>query len=306
MSPSVGCRALSAVDSIQNARVASWLLYPSAAPAQATRFGAYEVQLAMDAPVARAGLPLVALSHGNGSTPWVHRGLALHLVQAGFAVLMIEHPGNDRNDNSLGFSGGQGRVKFALLEHRPRHVRLAVDSALADELTGAKLARNYAVIGESIGGYTALAIAGGHATTLPDELDVSQLRATASELAKLAVEVRTQPDERVRAIVLFSPAPFFFMADGSLTAVRVPVLLRCGTLDQICPPAQIRMCLRSLPNQEQLQGSEIAGAGHFSFQTPYPAELAHIPSAQDPAGFDRAAYQVTLKQDVSAFLQRTL
>jgi hypothetical protein len=105
---------------------------------------------------------------------------------------------------------------------------------------------------------------------------------------------------------LLSPAPFFFMADGSLQDVRVPVLLRHGALDHMCQPAQIRMCLRSLPDQQQLQGSEVAGAGHFSFQTPYPAELAHIPSAQDPAGFDRAAYQGTLKRDVTAFLQRAL
>lgn len=306
MSRSVGCRVLSAFDSIQDARVASWLLYPTVTPGQPLRFGAYELELAVDAPVAGTSLPLVALSHGNGSTPWVHRGLALHLVQAGFAVLMIEHPGNNRNDNSLGFSGPQGRVKFVLLEHRPRHVRLSVDAALADELVGSKLAQGYAVIGESIGGYTALAVAGGHAMTLPDEVDVSQLRAAPSELAKLAIPVKTQPDDCVRAIVLLSPAPFFFMADGSLRDVRVPVLLRCGMLDHMCPPAQVRMCLRSLPNQQQLQGSEIANAGHFSFQTPPPAELAHLPNAQDHAGFDRAAYQVTLKQDVTAFLRSAL
>lgn len=304
MSRLVGCRALSAFDSIQDARVASWLLYPTAASGQPVRFGAYELELALDAPVAQSSLPLVALSHGNGSTPWVHRGLALHLVQAGFAVLMIEHPGNNRNDNSLGFTGPQGRVKFALLEHRPRHVRLAVDAALADERVGSALARSYAVIGESIGGYTALAVAGGHAMTLPDEVDVSQLRASPSELAKLVVPVSTQPDERVRAIVLLSPAPFFFMGDGSLEDVRVPVLLRHGSLDAMCTPQTIRMCLRSLPDQEQLHGSEIANAGHFSFQTPAPAELAHLPYAQDPAGFDRAAYQATLKQDVTAFLLR--
>ena len=303
---SVGCRVLSAFDSIQNARIASWLLYPTVASAEPVRFGSYEVEVAMDAPAAQAGLPLVALSHGNGSTPWVHRGLALRLAQAGFAVLMIEHPGNNRNDNSLGFTGPAGRVKFALLEHRPRHVRLAVDSALADELLGSKLARTYAVIGESIGGYTALAVAGGHAMTLPDEVDVTQLRAAPSELAKLVVHVNTQPDERVRAVVLLSPAPFFFMGEGSLKDVRVPVLLRHGTLDAMCPPETVRTCLRSLPDQAQLQGSEIANAGHFSFQTPPPPELAHLPNAQDPAGFDRAAYQVTLKDDITAFLRRTL
>ena len=307
MPHSVACRAISAFDSIQNASIDAWLLYPSATAAQPVRFGPYTLDLALDGAVAEGcvSLPLVALSHGNGSTPWVHRGLALHLAQAGFAVLLILHPGNNRNDNSLGFSGGQGRVKNVLLEHRPRHVKLAVDSALADSVVGPKLGDSYAVIGESIGAYTALAVAGAQATSLPDDFDMSRVASLSwDELRPLALRIPRQPDARVRAAVLFSPAIAFFRPDDALTAVQVPVLLRTGSEDKLCPPADVLFCLRSLPRQEQLQALEVLNAGHFSFQTPPPPELAHLPNAQDPAGFDRAAYQVTLKRDVTEFLQR--
>ncbi|HKP61940.1 MAG TPA: alpha/beta hydrolase [Polyangiales bacterium] len=306
MSHSVGCRSITAFDSVQNAALSAWLLYPTDAVPQLEHFGSYSLPLAHDAAAARGNLPLVALSHGNGSTPWVHRGLAADLARAGFAVLMIEHPGNNRKDNSLGFSGAQGRVKSVLLTHRPRHVQLAVDGALADPLVGGALGTaGYAVIGESIGGYTALALAGGRAMTLPDDLDAALLAGPANELAKHVIPVATQPDPRVRAVVLFSPAIGFFMADDALANVDVPVMVRAGSEDRLCPWAQISFCLRSLP-PDRLQGFEVSGAGHFSFQTPYPRELAHLPSAQDPAGFDREAYQLTLKQDVGGFLQAAL
>jgi predicted dienelactone hydrolase len=194
-----------------------------------------------------------------------------------------------------------------LLEHRPRHVKLAVDSARADALVGAKLSERYAVIGESIGAYTALAVAGGQATVLPDDFDMSRVAAMSwDELRPFVVRIPPQPDPRVRALVLFSPAVMFFRPDEALAQVDVPVLLRMGAMDEMCPPADVKLSLRSLPQRAQLDALEVPRAGHFSFQTPPPPELAHLPNAQDPEGFDRAAYQAVLKRDVTAFLRRTL
>ena len=51
------------------------------------------------------------------------------------------------------------------------------------------------------------------------------------------------------------------------------------------------------------KSAEVPGAAHFSFQTPYPPALAAIPPAQDPPGFDRAAYQPILHADITAFLR---
>lgn len=312
MSLHVGCRAVDTFDPLQHAHVSAWILYPTLVAPRSVRFGPYRAELAADAPAhvlprgrsQRTELPLVAFSHGNGSTPWVHCELAMHLAREGFAVLMIEHPGNNRSDNSLGVAGGAGRVKAVLLEHRPRHVRLAADAAFADGLVGPRLASSaYAIVGESIGAYTALALAGGHALTIPDDVADSRLAAPLDELAKLAFPVPVRPDPRVRAAVLLSPAIGFFMPDGALSDVDIPLLVRTGACDRLCPTAQVMLCLRSLPDPTQLQHIEVNGAGHFSFQSAYPPELTGLMSAQDPGGFDREAYQQTLKRDVTTFLR---
>jgi predicted dienelactone hydrolase len=302
MSFRIGCRRIAALDPVQGAEVESWLLYPTHDPAHPVAFGPYALELAPDGAPALDIMPVVAVSHGNGGTPWSHRGLAAHLVREGFAVAMIVHPGNNRKDNSLG--SPSGRLKAVLLAHRPRHVRLAIDAALADPLVGSRLAAGgYSIVGESIGAYTALAVAGGHAMTVPDDVPDAQLNGPDEELAKIAIPVETESDPRVRAAVLLVPAIGFFLADGALRDVQIPLLVRTAGRDALCSTAKVARALRSLPEPRRLSSAEIPGAGHFSFQTPYPAALAAIPPAQDPPGFDRAAYQPVLHADVTAFLR---
>ncbi|MEZ4294154.1 MAG: hypothetical protein R3B70_04190 [Polyangiaceae bacterium] len=305
MEAQVGCRALTAPDPVQGATIRAWLLYPSQGAAKPVSFGPYEAELAMDGAPAAQQIRLVALSHGNGGTPWSHRGLATHLAREGFAVLMIEHPGNNRHDNSLG--SPTGRPKAILLSHRPRHVVLAVNAALADSLVGPHLASDgYAMIGESIGAYTALAVAGGRAHCLPDDVDEAVLSRPMEELAKVAVPVKTERDPRLRSAVLFVPAIGFFGADGALAEVSVPLLVRTAERDALVPASQVAHTLRSLPDPSRVFSLDVPGAGHCSLHTPYPPALAGIPPAQDPPGFDRAAYQAVLKADVTAFLRSTL
>ncbi|MDX2091504.1 MAG: hypothetical protein SFX73_26825 [Kofleriaceae bacterium] len=65
----VGARTLSAQDHVQGAQVPVLVLYPTEAPAATQAFGPYSVELALDAPVvgARLPLPVVAISH-TGTT----------------------------------------------------------------------------------------------------------------------------------------------------------------------------------------------------------------------------------------------
>ena len=57
-------------------------------------FGPYSLAVARDAAVAGEHLPLVAISHGTGGTPWTHRDLASALAGAGFGVLLVAHAGD--------------------------------------------------------------------------------------------------------------------------------------------------------------------------------------------------------------------
>jgi predicted dienelactone hydrolase len=287
----VGCRELEVLDVVQGARVPSWVLYPARAAERIERFGPYEMPLALGAPIEGRALPLVAISHGNGGSPWTHRGTAIHLARAGFAVALLEHSGNSRSDNSLAFTA-------ANLENRPRHLRLLIDAVFEDQEVGPRLATSGAgLIGHSIGACTALALAGGRPSSFANE-----------EADGVARPVPVARGERVRALVLLAPASVWYMADGALASVAVPILMRTAERDAHAPPLHAEIIVRGISDPRQVDHQIVPNAGHFSFQSPFPPAMTRpdFPPSQDPAGFDRAAYQAVLNAEMLAFLQGAL
>ena len=287
-----GCRAVDVNDTAQGAVVATQLLYPTRAAERPEAFGPFTLDLAPGAPVEGCGdLSLVVISHGTGGTPWTHRDLARHLARAGFAVALLQHPGNNRADDSLAGTAVN-------LQNRPRHVRLAIDAAFADGVVGPHLsARGVAVVGHSLGGYTALAVAGGKPWAAAWE--------TPEGIARpLAVE----HDARVRALVLLAPATPWFMAPGALAGVDLPILMRTAGRDVHADSSHARIVERGLRDPARLAHEVVPNAGHFAFLSPYPAALRSpaIPPSQDPEGFDRAAFLPVLFGDIVRFLRAAL
>lgn len=286
-----GCRALEVVDEAQGVRLPVRALYPTRAPEQLEQFGPYPLSVAIDAPVEGEGLPLVVVSHGNNGSPWTHRGLAVHLARAGFIVALPEHLGNSRSDRSLAGTA-------ANLENRPRHVRLVIDAMLEDEGLGEGSApAGVGVIGHSIGAYTALAVAGGRPSCLPHEAPDGQAR-----------PVPVDRDPRVRALVLLAPAVPWLMAEGALADVDLPILMRTGEHDVHTPAIHAQTILRGVPDAQRVDHRLVPGAGHFSFQSPFPPAMTRpdFPPSQDPAGFDRVAFQPVLHAEILTFLRASL
>lgn len=79
----------------------------------------------------------------------------------------MQHPGNCRGDDGLA-----GTLEN--LVNRPRHVRLVIDAAFADAALGPRLGPGVAVVGHSLGGYTALAVAGGEPSAFPWEVPLTR------------------------------------------------------------------------------------------------------------------------------------
>lgn len=295
----VGYRELAIFDAVQNVHIPAWVLYPTATVARTERFGPYPLDVARDAPVLGDDLPLVVASHGTGGTPWGLRGLAMHLARASHVVVMIAHPGNTKGDNALAEDD-------ANLVNRPRHVRVAIDSAFADTTLGPRLRpATAAVIGHSMGGYTALAVAGGRPMNLPKAVREARHMIPDAELARLAYPIETEPDPRVRAVVLLAPAVGWFMAPGALSHVTIPVFVRTGERDALCTPTTVATILDGLPDATPVNHGVVANAGHFSFQAVYPPEMVRpdFYPAHDPPGFDRAAFQPTLYAEITTFLR---
>jgi predicted dienelactone hydrolase len=234
--------------------------------------------------------PLVVISHGNGGSGSIYRVLAGHLARAGCVVAMLDHPGNTRGDNELART-------VANLERRPRHLKLVIDWAFAAGPFAARLVPNaVALVGHSLGGYTALALAGGQPT------------ASARETGGEPLELDVLSDERVRALVLLAPATQFFAAPGALQHVRVPVLMITAEFDEHTPAVHAEIVERGISDPALLEHRTIAGAGHFSFLDPFPKATsgAAVPPSQDPPGFDRVAFGAELGADVVAFVRRTM
>ena len=284
----VGLRSLAPIDHVQGVAVPVHVLYPANAAMQAKAFGPYAIDVAEGAPIAPSvdgeAMPVVAISHGTGGTPWSHRVLASHLARAGFAVALVVHPGNTRGDNAL-----EGKPEN--LANRPRHLRVALDAVFGDGVLGAYVAQGRAaVIGHSLGAYTALAIAGGRPMALPNE--------TPDGVAR-AVEVARDP--RVDALVLLAPALPWFMAPRALADVRARLFVRTGERDELTPPYFVERIL----GEREMDYGVVPGAGHFAFLSPFPPALTSpaFPPSQDPPGFDRAAFQPQLCAEVEAFLR---
>jgi len=150
-----GSRVLRVRDELGDESFPVWVLYPTRVASIAVTLGPYSVDVSPDAPIDGGRFPLVVISHGSGGSHLLYRTFASYLARNGYIVAMPEHPGNNRNCNDR-----EGTL--ANLVGRPRHIRLTLDGVCADKQLGqAVQADKVAIIGHSLGGYTALAVAGG-------------------------------------------------------------------------------------------------------------------------------------------------
>lgn len=120
--------------------------------------------------------------------------------------------------------------------------------------------------------------------------------------------VEVTHDARVRALVLLAPATFWFMGEGALRDVTQPMLIFSGSADSLAPLAHAEVVLNGVPDASRVRHEVVAGAGHFSFLSPFPPVMARpdFPPSQDPPGFDRVALQPRLFGDITRLLQQRL
>ena len=283
-----GCRLLEVADTVQQAMIPLALLYPADGVEACQQFGPYSLDVAMNAAPLAGRWPLVVISHGNAGTPWAYRELAKHLVQQGYVVALPAHTGNTRHNNNRANT-------VANLANRPRHITVVIDAAV-EQLKDHLKTDCVAVIGHSIGGYTALAVAGGKPWTGPYERKTNPPQ-----------PVLVTPDDRVRALVLLAPATAWFRP-GALRDVRLPILMITGDQDVNTPVAHALNVLDGVADRAQVVHKVFAGAAHFSFMSKFPPEMTRpeFHPSQDPPGFDRADIEAELFADISAFLLSTV
>jgi predicted dienelactone hydrolase len=270
----VGFHSSTLADSQNDRALEMVVWYPSATTAATQMIGDDVVfvgaSAVRDAPPAAGKHPLLVLSHGYRGN-WSNQiWLASALAHRGYIVAAINHPGTTTHDRSP--------QAAAQLWQRPVDVRRAIDSVTTQpEKFGLVANDRIAVVGHSLGGWTALEIAGArfdpdrfaHDCKAHPQLASCTVygkinpASTSESKAALAADLR---DKRVTAVVTLDLGLSRGMTDESLAALPVPTLVIAAGVPSTELPAELESAnlAKRLPAASS-RYVEIGDASHFSF-----------------------------------------
>ncbi|MGB3294282.1 MAG: alpha/beta fold hydrolase [Phormidesmis sp.] len=225
-----------------------------------------------------SGRPAVIISHGLGSDRTSYAYLAQFLAEHGFAVIAVEHPGSSAEQLDALISGRTSQVvpdeEFV---SRPLLISQVLNDLEAKALSDKNLDginfNNIGVIGQSFGGYTALAVAGAPLNlkslreVCPPSFSVDISLLLQCQATTLVSPERTSIDfydPRIQAVVAINPITSAIFGPESLAEVPVPVLMIAGSADTVAPalPEQI-VPFTWLPEGDRYL-LLMEGATHFS------------------------------------------
>lgn len=194
--------------------------------------------------------PLVVLSHGFAADRNFLSYIAVHLASHGFSVVTLEHPGsNIENLAEVSFNlSPNDLLDGSEFVDRPKDISFVLDELerLNEDwgyLRGKFNTQQVTVIGHSLGGYTALALAGA-------ELDLTELRNFCKNLSPLgrspadwlqcaAVKLPESKlrlrDKRVVQAIALNPVIGKLFGSKGMEKVETPTLIFSSSGDSITP-----------------------------------------------------------------------
>lgn len=257
------------------------------------------IPVAIWAPAAGDGLPLVVISHGTGGGTTSHLDTAQALAEAGFVVVAPTHPGDNFQDDSI-----VGRGDWFL--ERSRHISKVIDYMVGEWPEHTRLrAASVGIFGFSAGGTTALISIGG----VPDLTRIGPQCSQQPEFVcgisgplREGSQVQSQTwnhDQRIAAAVIAAPGLGFTFEPHGLEDVQVPVQLWAGSKDQTVPYETNAGAIRQLLSQEP-DFYNVEGATHLSFLAPCTPQSPPT-LCQDLPDFDRAGFHRDFNQALVSF-----
>ncbi len=263
--------------------------------------------------------PLVVISHGIASDRYAFVYLAEHLASYGFAVAVLEHPGSNAERVKQYFVGLATAPDAKEFINRPLDVKFLLNELQRLETSDVALQGKFnfgqvGVIGHSLGGYTALALAG--ATINFDQLredcgldNTSSfnlsliLQCQATELPQRDYQLA---DDRIKVALAINPIDSSIMGESEIRKIQIPVMLVAASQDIFAPPVseQIRPFTWLTESNKYL--ALVENATHFSaIAEPTPEnDVLPVPSAL--LGPNRSAFYSYIKALSVAFLETHL
>ncbi len=269
--------------------------------------------------------PLVVLSHGFGADRRFLSYLAYHLASYGFTVAALEHPASNvawltqLTSNSHFHGGGMGEILPATeFIDRPKDISFLLGELdrlerYSPMLRGRLNTHQVVVVGHSLGGYTALALAGA-------KLDLKQLRqfcqssepvgltaadwlqCTASDLPD---NVPVLQDQRVVRVIALNPVIGRLFNSQSLANLKIPTLMLSGTGDTITPAVSQQLLPFTQLGGEKYLLTAVGGT-HLSVGDPTNLNQALTESlfVRERPGEETEALRHLLKGVTLAFVQQ--
>jgi predicted dienelactone hydrolase len=223
--------------------------------------------------------PVIVISHGVGSDSSNFEYLANHLASYGFAVVVPNHPGSDAKQlRSLLDGRASEAAKPQEFVDRPLDVKHVLDELEMRNKSDSRFKRRLnlqqvGVIGQSFGGYTALALAGAKINfqklgkdcaqqALKDTWNLSLLlQCRALELPNNQYNLR---DERVKAAIALNPITSSIFGEAGLKEIQTPVMIVGSSDDTIAPALYEQILPFSWIANTQKYLVVLEGGTHFS------------------------------------------
>lgn len=272
-------------------------------------------------PLAEQAVPLVVISHGVASSRQTFAYLGKHLASHGFAVAVIEHDDISLEKFDRFLAGAAKFPEPNNLIDQPLDVKYVLDQL--EEKSNINT-QQVGIIGQSFGGYTSLALAGGELIAddtamecQPENsqdvlLDLSSLaRCTFYQLNQSRINLQ---DRRIKAAIAINPMAKIFGETG-ISSIQVPTMMVAGTNDVIMPPVAEQITPFSWLDENLDKYLVLVKPGtHFSFLQeglgvlPVPDRVVGpSPSGAHPAlkSLSTAFFQIHLNQqaEYNTYLQ---
>ena len=192
--------------------------------------------------------PLIVISHGLGGNRTTFAYLAEHLASYGFAVAVVEHPGSSAAQLEALLTGEADNViEPEEMMRRPLAIQTLLDElatvAQAPTIGDHLNLQQVGGLGQSLGGYTTLALAG--ATVQSTALEpVCPVRTSSplnlSLLLQCAVLELPPPlpplaDQRIQAAIAINPLDSAVFGSVGMANIAVPTMVVSGSADTVTP-----------------------------------------------------------------------
>ncbi|MHC0062069.1 alpha/beta hydrolase [Nostoc sp. UIC 10890] len=227
--------------------------------------------------------PIIVISHGLGLDSSNFQYLATHLASYGFAVAVPNHPGSDTKQLRSLLNGRAVEVaEPSEFQDRPMDVtyilnQLEKGNQSDSRFKGRLNLQQVGVLGQSLGGYTALALAGAkinfkqlkqdcEPAALQNTWNMSlllQCRALELSISKSGKDYNLR-DERVKAAIAVNPITSSIFGKAGLSHIQTPVMIVSSSDDTVAPALSEQILPFSWLENSQKYLVMLEGGTHFS------------------------------------------